>query len=455
MTTITHIPRAPGHLPLLGHLLPLAANTFGFLKSLQPYGDLVRIDLGTLPVYVATSADLVHEILVLQARNVELGRLFDRARGHVGNGLITATGETHHQHRRLMQPMVHRDRISAYAEIMRSQTQTLTASWTPGSTTAVNQTMSRLAFSILADTLFAGADINPAQLAELRATTPTIFHGLLKRSVSPMLLDRLPIPAVRRFDRAIARQRNVLAGVITHARATGTSGRTDLLSLLLDARTESGDTLSDTEIRDELVGILFAGTETVAATLAWCIYEIARNPSVEQALLDEIDTVIGDGTVTIEKIGRLEYTRRAMEEAIRLHSITLLMRRTTSPIVLGDRYSLPTGTEIAFSLYALHQDPTRFPNPQHFDPDRWLPDRRQELPRESFIPFGSGGRKCIGDAFAWTEITIALAVIYSRWRLRPVPGHTPREIAAGIPVPHDLPMTVVPRTATAPERIST
>ena len=438
-------PRAPSRLPGLGHLLPLFCDPLRFFKNLRTTGDLVRIDLGTLPVYVPTSADLIHEVMVAQARHFEKGRLFDRVRDIFGDGLATAAGDIHRKHRRLIQPMFHRNNIAAYGEIMSDQTRALVASWKPGDTIAADHEMSELAIAILTHTLFASSAIGQPAMEEIRRNMPIILSGLLKRAVAPKILDHLPIPANRKFDASSQRLRRLFDDLITQGRQAGPSDQIDLLSLLLAARYEDGQALSNAEIRDELFTINFAGTETVAGTLAWCLHEIATHPDVEQALLDEINAVVGDRAVTVTDVPQLTYTGRVIDEAIRLHSTTLLMRRTTEPIELGG-YAIPAGTEVAFSLYALHQDPRYYPNPQRFDPDRWLPYNK--IPREAYAPFGGGNRKCIGDTFAITEITIALATIYSHCRLRPAPNHTVREIPAGTPLPNRLPLIIHPRLTT-------
>ncbi|WP_455360046.1 cytochrome P450 [Streptomyces sp. SYSU K21746] len=438
------VPRAPGGLPLLGHAWKLGRQPLGFLKSLRQAGDLVRVDLGTMPVYVVTSAALVREVTVTQARSFEKGRLYDRVRPLVGNGLATAGGEAHRKHRRLIQPIFHQARIADYAHTMSSHARALADSWTPGQHIAVEKVMGEFAIETLAATMFS-TDIGQPAVEAVRRDLPVILKNMLVRAASPKLLDRLPIRPNRDFDAAAQSMRQVIDHVIATTRRSGQTDQADLLSVLLDARdADTGEALTDEEVRDELVTILFAGTETIASTLAWALHEIAGAPEVEKQLMAEVDEVVGTRPVTIDDIPRLVGIRRVLDEVIRLHGVTLLMRRTTEPVELGG-FSIPAGTEVAFSLYALHRDPALYVDPDRFDPDRWLPERRGDLPREAFVPFGSGNRKCIGDAFAWTEATIALATILARWQLRPIPGRTPKEAASAMAHPDHVPMEVVPR----------
>ena len=440
------VPRAPGALPLIGHVWPLWRDTLAFVKSLRQYGELVRVDVGSMPIYFATSAAHAHAVMVTNGSSFEKGRLFDRMRPLVGVGLATADSRTHRRHRRLMQPSFHRERIADYCAVISGQARTLTDSWHPGQQVAVEEVMGEFSVSTLAATMFS-ADIGRAAVDAVRRDVPVILKNMLVRAVSPQFLDHLPIPPNRRFDAAAANLRRVIDEVVTDTRRAGDADGHDLLSTLLAARdADTGEAMTDTEVRDELVTILFAGTETVASTLSWAFHEIARHPEVEKRLLDEIDSVVTAGTVGFEEVARLTYTRQVLDETLRLHGVTLLMRRATAPVELGG-VTVPAGTEIAFSLYAVHQDPALYPEPERFDPDRWLPENREGMPREAFVPFGSGSRQCIGDAFARAEMTITLATVLSRWRLRPVPGHTPKDVVAAMPHPDHVPMTVTAREA--------
>ncbi|MEV5776832.1 cytochrome P450 [Streptomyces antimycoticus] len=445
------IPKAPGALPLIGHAWPLLRHPLDFVTSLRDTGPLVHVNIGTLPIIFVTTADLAHEVMVTKAHAVEKGRLFDRVRVLVGDGLATASSDVHRRHRRLMQPAFHHKQIAHYAEIMSDNALALAESWRPGQRLAIEQVMAKLTINTLAATLFA-TDIAQPAVTSVRRNLPIILKAMLLRAVQPPILDHLPIPSNRCFDAAAAELRSVIDNVIAATRRRPDHHMPDLLSTLLAARdADTGDALTDTEVRDELVTILFAGTETTASTLAWTFYELSQHPEVEQRLLQEINTVVGTRTVTYKDIPQLKYCRRVLDEVIRLHGVTLLMRRTTAPLELAG-ITIPPGTEIAFSLYALHKDPDLYPNPQRFDPQRWLSADAKSLPHWAFSPFGAGSRRCIGDAFSWTEATITLATVLPRWRLRPASGCSPQEATSAMPHPDHLPMIAEARlSAQAPE----
>ncbi|WP_436771597.1 cytochrome P450 [Yinghuangia sp. YIM S09857] len=445
-TDLSSVPRAPGRIPVLGHAVPLLRRPLPFLRSLRDTGDVVRVELGTMPVYFVTTPELVHQLLVTKGRDFDKGRLLDRARKIAGEGLVTAGEEVHRRHRRLMQPMFHHGRVAAYVDSMAEQARLVADSWEPGRTIALNEELYDFAINTVTATLFA-ADLDAEDAGALRHDVPILIKGVLVRAVLPEFLDRAPIPFYREFDASTARLHRIIADLIAAGRKAGDQGGTDLLSTLLLARdADTGEGLTDDEIRDELSTVMFAGTESSASTLAWIFHELAVNPEAEKRVLDEIDAVLGGGPVGLAEVGKLEYVGRVVDEASRLHAIPMLMRRATADVELGG-VRIPRGTEIAFSLYAMHRDARVHTDPERFDPDRWLPEQREGRPRTDFMVFGAGTRKCIGDAFARMEMTVAVATILARWRLRPAPGVPVKEVAAAVAHPDRLPMIPEPRAA--------
>ncbi|MCF2525896.1 cytochrome P450 [Yinghuangia soli] len=443
--TLRSVPRAPGRIPLLGHVLPLARRPFGFLEGLGDTGGFVRVDLGTSPVYFVTTPELINEVLVAKSRDFDKGRLFDRARAFIGNGLTTSSGEVHRRNRRLMQPVFHHERIAGYADIMGKFAVEMIEPWQPGSVLALDQEIYQYTLNTATETLFA-TELDPGAAEEVRRYVPVLIKEALTQTALPEAFTRMPFPANRRFDKAVVKVRAAVQQLIALARTRDPEEQVDLLStfvLLRDA--ETGDGLTDEELGDEIVTFIIGGTETTASTLAWTFHELARHPEVEARVVEEIDAVVGDGPIGIPEIGKLEYLNRVVDEVSRLHSFLLLMRRARQDVVIGD-VELPVGTEIAFSPYAMHRDARVYDDPARFDPDRWLPDNKAGRSRADYIPFGAGPRKCIGEGYARMQMSIVLATVLSRWQLRPVESPTPvRDVVAVVPRPNHLPMVAEPR----------
>ncbi|MET9466446.1 cytochrome P450 [Streptomyces sp. NPDC006544] len=440
-------PVAPGRLPLLGHALHLWRRPIAFLESLREHGDIVRLDIGTWPVHVLTSPEHVHAVLVQQANQFGRGRIFDRLRPVFGNGIVTTDGDFHRKQRRMMQPAFHRNHIAEYVQVMCRQAEAMSASWTDGREISLVTEARGYAMSSVAEMIFSG-DLSRSAVAEVHRSLPIVLEGMLVRAVMPKSLDRLPVPYNRRFDAAAARLREIIDQVIVRYRAeAGNAGgdRHDLLSLLLSSvDAETGATMGPEQVRDEVIAIMLAGTETSATTLSWIFHEIGRHPEVEKRLHAEVDAVVGNRSVRPEDIPALTYTNNVFQEALRLHSPLLFTRRALAPLTLGG-VAIPAGAELAYSPYALHRDPALFPDPTTFDPDRWQRGAGERSRTHSYVPFGAGQHKCIGDSFAVAEILTAVATVASRWHLTPAPGVTVRELPAGIPQPSALPMIPVAR----------
>jgi cytochrome P450 len=436
-------PVVPGRLPLLGHTASLLDRPFRFLSSLRSYGEVVRVYLGPLPVYLVTSPELAWQVLATDADKFDKGIVFDKLRALFGNGLANSNGDFYRRQRRLVAPAFHRNHIAGYVDTMARAASDLVESWRPGELLAVDQRMEDLALTIVGRTLFS-TELGRDAIAEVQRSMPILTKYVAVRAFSPTLVERLPIPANRRFDQAAARFRRVVAEVIAAARAEG-EDHGDVLSMLLLARDEdTGEGMTDQQIHDEVITILTAGAETTAVALAWFFYELGTHPEIERRFHAEIDHVLAGRSPTLDDIPKLEYTQRIINEVLRKYPLLIVMRRALTDIDLGGVHIRP-GTEVALSQYAIHHDPSLYPNPARFDPDRWLPDRAARLPNGAFIPFGAGLHHCPGHAFAKTEVTIVAATVGARWRLASVAGKPVHPKLTTTMRPNPLPMITVLR----------
>ncbi|MBB4904422.1 cytochrome P450 [Actinophytocola algeriensis] len=436
------VPVAPGRWLVLGHTPALLKRRFGFTEGLRAHGDVVRVYLGMLPMYFVTTPELTHRVLVADSASFGKGAMFDKFRPFVGNGLVNSGGPFHLRQRRLVQPAFHHERIARYAEKMEIAVSRLSESWRPGEQREINEDMQALAVTIVGEALF-GTEFGRTAIGEARYSIPIVIRHGMVRALSPAFVGPLLVRGNRQFDRAVRRMRAVVGKVITDWRATG-ADRGDLLSMLLMARDEDGEPMTDQQAYDEVVTLLSAGIETSALALAWLFHEIARHPEVERRVHEEIDQVLSGRRVTADDVPKLTYLQQVVNETLRMYPVWILMRRTLRPVRLGG-VALPAGTEVTISPHALHHDPRCFPDPRRFDPDRWTPDRAKEVPRGAFIPFGAGNRMCVGNAFALTEMVVTVATIASRWRLVPVPERPLKVTFTSTAYPARLSMTAVPR----------
>lgn len=383
----------------------------------------MRIFIGPFPVYVINSPELLNRLLVTDAQWFEKGYLFDQARIFMGNGLLTANGDFHRQQRHLMQPAFRRERISSWIAQMHQSATAKVSSWRNEHTIDVVPEMHELVLDLLTRMLFA-AGLRPEIKMKIRHAISDLLQGLLPQiAYSVGKMKNLPTPGNLKFRRATTELRSVLDELIVAYRADN-SDRGDLFSLLCGAgETDASFRITDEQVRDEVVSIIVAGSDSMANTLTWLCYELGRNPAIQERVRAELRQVLGDREITLADLPRLTYLQKVFDEILRLYTPNwILDRRTTRELEFGE-YSLPAGAEVVFSLSALHRDPVLYPDPLKFDPDRWSGDSSRTV-RYAFIPFGTGRRKCIGDSLAHTVVMTTAATIFSRRWLAPLPGST-------------------------------
>lgn len=452
MVADLHVPTAPGRRPLIGHALPVLGDRLSFLQEARSHGPIVRIDVGPKTLFVVNSPGLIQELLVgSKSRDMKKGLLFEKLKLLGGVALPMADGEQHLQRRRLMQPAFHRAKVHEYVETMRDAAQTAIGGWSDGATLDIKAETRLIAQGVIMSvTLSSDPEVAEARL--ILDSVDTIFKAALQRALFPMaVLERLPTRRNRQVRHA-ARILRTAVGKIVREHRVDPDAYDDVVSLLLAAHDESGAPLPDDEILSEITGLMAAGGETTAVVLAWLFHELGRNPDLERRLHDEVDAALAGNPPTAEHFPQLSFTRRLVQETLRLYCPPwIITRQTTAPMRLGN-FSLPAGANLIYSPYTLHRDPDLYPDPLRFDPDRWLEGRPQP-PKGAYIPFGAGKRQCLGDAFAWTEATVVVALIASRWRLRPSPRDEVRPVGEITVHPSALRMTTEARRV--PSRAAT
>jgi cytochrome P450 len=439
MTATLTVGSAPGTLPLLGHALALGRKPLDFLASLPAHGDLVRVKLGPWPAYVVCHPDLAHQILVEDRTFDKGGPTFDTARKVAGNGVGSCEHRDHRRQRRLVQPAFRRDRIPGYARVMTEQIAAVTEPWHDGQVLDVLAVMNAFTMAVATRTLFT-AGVDESTLIEIQQCARDFSTGLARRVVMPWeWLNKIPTRGNRRFDRARNRLRHHTGQLITNHRRAGID-HGDLLSMLLAARDDDGQGLADSEIHDQVITFLLGGSETTSTALSWAWHLLGCHPDIQTRLHSEVDTVLNGRIAEYHDIPKLKLTARVITETLRLYPPAWMMTRlTTTDTELAGQH-LPAGTIVVFSPYVLHHRTDLYPDPDRFDPDRWQDDNAHPLPRGAFTPFAGGARKCIGDVFAKTETTLALASIATRWQLDPTPGTRVRPALRFILAPRSLRM---------------
>ncbi|MEU2744870.1 cytochrome P450 [Streptomyces collinus] len=463
---------APGIFPSIGQGIALFRRPLEFLNSLHRQGDLVEIRLGPQRAWMVCHPELVHRILRDTRTFDKGGPQYERLRVLMGDGVVTCPHAQHRRQRRLLQPTFRPARVAEQTDVMAEEAQLLCRDWRSGQRVDVSAATLGLTTRLISRLLLSDS-LSPAAADEVRHCLAAIVRGLFVRTVIPVdALFRLPTPANRRYRRAVERVRELIDAAVAERRRG--APRDDLLGLLLAAAEaeDGGIPVGDREVHDQLVSLLLTGSESPSMCLASAFSLLARHPEVERRLHAEVDTVLEGRLPDADDLPRLIYTRSVLTETLR-HSPPgwLFTRVTTRETELAGRL-LPRGTTVLYSPYLLHHDPVSFPEPDRFLPERWLEGETAVGPHGALIPFAAGSRKCIGDLFSMAEMTVTLATVAGRWRLRhpagrvapPRPGATlgPRSLtmictargdATGGTAPHAVALAPgSPTTESGPEK---
>ena len=346
--------------------------------------------------------------------------MLQRAKVLLGEGLLTSEGAHHLRQRRLAQPAFHRDRLRGYGESMIEFAVRTRDRWKPGETLNIATEMMQLTLAVVAKTLFnADVDAEAGDIGESLGAVLEIFNTVLLPFSE--YLEKLPLPSVKRFERARGQLDQIIYRIIAERRnSPGDHG--DLLSMLLMAQDEDGSGgMSDVQVRDEALTLFLAGHETTAVALTWTLYLLSQNPEIETRLVKELDRVLGSRLPTPDDMPSLKYVEQVFAEGLRLYPPAWAIgRMTAEPYTMPGphNWELEPGVILIMSPYVTQRDARYFPDPERFDPDRWLPERADQRPKFTFFPFGGGTRVCIGERFAWMEGVLMLSVILQRWQLR-------------------------------------
>ncbi|MFI5776591.1 cytochrome P450 [Nocardia sp. NPDC051570] len=432
---VRDVPCGPGRLPVLGHGWRLWRDPVQFMVDLVSVGKVARVDIGNRVVYVITDFELLHRVLVENSDAYERGLLFERIRLIFGESLIVADGQRHRDLRRLLQPAFHRTELDGYAPIIKHNADALASSWRPGQIVEVRSALSEVVIVDLLASMFSH-EPDTEELQLISGLIEDIGGGAIVGSVLPKMLASLPLPVNRKFLSAGTKLRDYCRDLLVARRVSG-DRRSDLIGILLESSSE--EHRSDEFLAEQAVTILFGGLDALTATLTWALYELSQRPEVASKLKHEISAA---GDLNPRSLDKLDYLNRFLNEVTRIHSPLLQTRRSVTTVEL-DGFTFPAGTDIGYSIAAIHRNPDVFAEPNTFDPDRWPPSNSGAKCR-SFVPFSMGNQMCIGSNFAWVALQTTLHSLLSKWEFQPVTTKKLPRAMGPIPGLRRLPLEVRP-----------
>lgn len=361
------------------------------------------------------------------------------------NSLILLDGDRHQRQRQLLTPPFHGERMRAYGQDIREITEQISDEWNIGKPFNIRNSMQEVTLRVILRVVF-GLD-EGKRFQELQK----LLTSLLNFIGSPWMSSAFFLRFLQkdlgawspwgRVVRLIKQIDQLIYGLIVERRAEYNQNRQDILSLMMAARYDDGQAMSDVELRDELMTLLVAGHETTASALTWAFYWIDQLPEVREKLLKELNTL--DVNPDPSSVAKLPYLTAVCQETLRIYPIAMngVFRVVKNPIeIMG--YKLPIGTIIIPSIYLAHHRKAVYENSQQFQPERFL--EKQFSPYE-YLPFGGGNRRCIGLAFAQYEMKIVLTTILSHFQLSLVNKLPMRPVRRGLTLAAPAGMRMIPR----------
>lgn len=428
------IPPGPNRLTW-ADLMMIRQDWLGFaMKLARKYGDIVYVPIiGQSGMYLLSNPHDIRDVLVTNQHYFHGGKSQDRIKILLGEGLFSSEGDFHRRQRKLIQPVFHQERITAYSNTVVEYTQRMSKRWQNNIFIDLFQEITHLTQSIISDILFdVDIDAEDSEIREILTAPLGIYNRYATLPFSELLtllplpsneiLFKLPLPYTKKFRRTRSKLDATLYQIIEEHRTS--SDRGDILSMILmmEGNGEDSYTMSSQQLRDELMTLFIAGSETVASSITWALYLISLHAQVEENLQIELSKVLNGRTPNFEDLKHLKYTRMILSEAIRLYPPgPALGRRTIKEYQIG-QYTFPIGTRIIMSPYIVHRDPRFYPDPERFDPERFDSEAISERPKFAYFPFGGGQRHCLGEGFVWMEGVLILAILAQKWQFRLIPG---------------------------------
>lgn len=426
-----NLPLIPGARGPLGHAGALRRDRLKLFEQAHHTGPMSRLVLMGRNLVVINSPQGALELLVDHGKTTRKSPALRLLLSHLGGeGLFMSEGDLWRRQRRLMAPLFQPANIARYEQVMTATTDLVARRWANGSSIDLAAEMTHVTMGVVGSTLFGAesfdgaSDIGAAITVLLdwvndnAASTGVLMQLALQRgldSMTPMLpagvRERLgealksPLLVPKAFSKPLREAKATvdsrLLALIAERRKNPVD-RDDLLSRLLAAQDADGSTMSDQQLRDESVTLFVAGHETTANALAWSLHLLSRHPEIRARLQAEVDS-LGGKVPAFADLARVPMAARVFKEALRLYPpLTILVRQALEDLVIGG-VEVPKGRVIFVPTWSLHRDPTSWPDPEKFDPDRFLPEREAERHRGAWLPFGLGPRVCIGNHFAMME----------------------------------------------------
>ncbi|OWY21769.1 cytochrome P450 [Sphingobacteriales bacterium UPWRP_1] len=421
------------HVPIwrtLYRVNKIADNPIPFLnEGTKHLGDIFTSYIGPRKVIVTSNPEYIQHILQKNNKNYHKSKVVKEVLGsQLGQGLLTIDGDYWLKQRRLIQPGFYKQRLAELISIMTAETNDfcneLTRQVAQNPADDVLKLMMQLTFRIVNKALFSTA-LDNDKLHRVDYIITNLQKYVITMARQPYLYPWLKLSGKVAFYESLRRETDDIVYGIIKERREQKSAYNDLLDMLINSRYEdTGEGMNNKQLRDESMILIVAGHETSANALAWALYLISQHPEVEQKLLEEAATVLGNRTPAFEDLPNLQYTRQVIQETMRLYPPAWIIDRTALEDDEVDGYKIPKDCILLLFIYGTHHSPKYWKDPETFNPDRFSKENLKDLPNYAYFPFGGGPRLCIGNNFALFEMQIVLATLLRQFTFSLQPGQT-------------------------------
>ncbi|MFN8323179.1 MAG: cytochrome P450 [Chitinophagales bacterium] len=412
---------------LFGSAYVLRENAHAVIPELiKKYGEIISLTLPFNRLVIAAKPEYAKYVLVDNNKNYRKSLAYDMLRLLLGNGLLTSEGEFWKKQRRLIQPAFHKQKLAELTAMMVRRATAEADKYEKLSVSGeyfdIANDMTGLTLDIISEAIFSNGI---GDKADLIAGQITLLNQYATDKLNqPIRLPALfPTPANVKERKAVKILDEVIYSIIDQRRKEGVS-KNDLLSMLLDARdAESGEAMDNAQLRDEVMTIFIAGNETTANAMAWTLYLLSQNPEAEEKMIREIDSKLNSGVeLTFENVMQFHYVRMVIDESMRLFPPAWVVGRRNNTDDEIDGYRIIKGTNVLIPIMYFHRCEKYWDEPLKFKPERFAPDKKVNIDRYVYFPFGGGPRLCIGNNFAILEMQIILIQLYRRYKFRLQPS---------------------------------
>lgn len=436
--TINKIPGIKAY-PLIGTTYPIFGvhrkDVFKVIdKILTKYPYIIRSWIGSRPEINIRKAEYIEKI-ISTTKNMEKPFAYKYVKQWLGEGLITGHGAHWFNHRKIITPTFHFSILEGFCEIFSEKSKILVKQLSchadSGAIVNIHEYVTRAALDIISESAM-GIQLNcqtqhendyvkavyeVSELVMHRAMRPYLANDIIYRNTSNGKRFQKCLNTLHKttmeiiLNRKAVREENKRKGITSEKRLA-------FLDLLLDIN-EKQNLLSDVDIREEVDTFMFAGHDTTAAAISWTLYLLGLHSNIQEQVFEELEYIFNesDRPLALTDLNEMKYLERVIKESMRLYTPVPFIGRILSEDVHLDQYTIPKGTTVRFGIYYLHRDPRHFPDPEKFDPDRFLPENTVSRHPYAYLPFSGGSRNCIGQKFAMYEVKSMLSSIVRNYKI--------------------------------------